>query len=86
MKTLIDNKETYMTPFVMTLSSILRLHRGMSLVKFGFLQAEASRSHQDTVCFDIIEEKCDFTFSPSATCLLNVFRGANAGWSILGRR
>ena len=70
----------------MALSSILRLHRGTSLVKFWFLQAEASCSHQDTICFDIIKEKRDFTFSPSATCLLNVFWGANAGWSILGRR
>ena len=75
-----------MTPFVMTLSSILWLHHGTSLVKFWFLQAEASCSHQDTICFDIIKEKCNFTFSPLATRLLNVFWGANTGWSILGGR
>lgn len=77
----VDNKDTYMTPFVVTLSSILRLHHGTSLVKFGFLQIETSCSHQDTVHFDVVKEKCDFTFSPSAACLLNVVC-ANAGWSL----
>ena len=91
LKIFVDNKNsTYMTPFVMTLRSVLCLHRSMSLVEFRFLQVEASCSLQNTICFDIVKEKCDFAFSPSATgaCLLNIFLASSAGcqWSVMGGR
>ena len=56
----------------MALSRILRFYHSVSLAEFGFIQIEASCSHQSAICFNIIEEKLDFFFSPLATVLLNV--------------
>ena len=83
MKTLLENENTCMTPFIMALRSILCLYCVTSLVERCLLQGEATRSHQNTVCFNIVKEKRDFTFGPSAasTCLLSVF---GADWSIVG--
>jgi hypothetical protein len=49
MKAVIDNKDTYLAPFIMTLSCILRLYGGASLIEFGFLQVEASRGCQSAI-------------------------------------
>ena len=86
MKTNINDKYTYMAPFVMTLAGILRLHHGTSLVEICLLQAEAPRSRQNTVSFNIIKEEFDLVFGPPAG-LLKVFGcTASGGRSITGSR
>jgi len=84
MKTNINNKDTYVPPFVMTLVRILRPHCGTSFGEFCLLQVKASCSRQNAVSFDIIKEEIDFTFGPPATtCLVKVFCGAGGGKSVV---
>jgi hypothetical protein len=82
MKTLIDDKDTYMPPFIVTLIRILQLYHSTSLVEFQLLQVEASCCRQSAICFHKIEEEFDFIVSPPAAGLLNGFRHASGGRSL----
>ena len=85
MKTNID-KDTYMPPLVMALVCILQLYHGTSLVKIRFLQAEAPRSRQNAVSFDVVKEKFNLSFGPLATGLLKTFGCADGDGIIWGSR
>jgi len=80
---LVDNIKTYMPPFVMTLSRILRLYHGPSLVEFRFLHVETLCHRQNAIRFDVVKEEVDFVFSPPAIGLLSVFRCTSGVKSVM---
>lgn len=56
-----------MTPLVMTLRRILRLHCVTGFVEFGFFQVEASWCVERAVCFNIVKKQGDFMVGPAST-------------------
>ena len=72
-KMIINNKDTYLPPFIIVLSHIFWLDNDISLIEFRFLQDKASCGYQSTIWFNIIEKKFDFVVSLLATGFFAVF-------------
>lgn len=85
MKTNINNKDTYMALFVMTLVYILWFHHNTNFVKFWLFQNKAFCSCQNAIFFNIIKEETNFVFSPLVTGFIKVFCCAGGDRSVMGK-